>query len=86
MAFDKSPIKKTKSSVTVIHVAGMEKEQTDISNGSSADSETKFPLDSKTSKDSALTVFVKLLISSICGLIFGFAMEKSRGRFSYTCI
>ncbi|CAC5359095.1 unnamed protein product [Mytilus coruscus] len=81
MAFDKTQIKKTKSSVTVIHVAGMEKEQTDISNGSSADSETKFPLDSKTSlkqKDSALTVFLKLLITSICGIIFGFAMEKAR--------
>ena len=80
--FEKPPKK-----AAIIQVSELDSEHTDVSNGSSADSEAKFPLDKKAKDGSIGSVVLKLVVSAISGIFFGIAMEKSRGlyRFSFFC-
>lgn len=79
-----SPSRLSKTgTTTVIQVseAAVKRGDSSLSN-STTGSESKFNLDRTDAKTSVLSVVFKLTVSALCGLVFGFVMEKARGKFS----
>lgn len=78
-------VKKT-TSVSVIHVAEVEAEKTTWSLPSSNDSDTNVPLVKQDKESSVGSAILQLAVSTVCGIFFGIAMEKSRGLYYFLLI
>ena len=81
---------KKSTAMSIVEVAAVDSEKSNLSN----DSNCKLVLNSK-HKDREVTCFTaggvgKLIVSAICGLCFGFILEKARGKsiekYNQTCI
>lgn len=73
-----SPPRLAKTPSAIIQVAEVKRGDSNLS-CSSTGSEAKFNIDRKDEPSSALSVVLKLTVSTICGIILGFVMEKARG-------
>ena len=79
---------KKSTTVSIVEVAAVDSEKSHLSNCSSNDSNSKLVLKSKdkdreVTKDTSCCTangVVKLIVSAICGLCFGFLLEKARGK------